>query len=177
MNASVGHLLATFEHFNHRPAIVWRDQRFTYEWLGRHIRHWTAELGRRTDTKPGTVVALTADYSPTALALLLALLQSGCIVSLTTTAVVGQKAELLRLAEVETEIVVNGADQVEIAAIGHRLSHPLLAGLAAAGTGGLVLFTSGSTGKVKAVVHDAQRLFDQTARLLSLQTAAAVRMA
>lgn len=103
-------------------------------------------------------MALTADYSPTALALLLALLNSGCIVSLTTTAAVGQKAELLRLAEVNTEILIDRKDEVVFRDIGHRVSHPLLAALAAAGTGGLVLFTSGSAGKIKAVVHDAERL-------------------
>jgi len=158
LNASVGHLLGVFEHYGQQPAIVWSGQSFTYEWLGQHIRHWTAELGARTDTQPGTVVALTADYSPTALALLLALLNSGCIVSLTTTAVVGQKAELLRLAEVRTEILVDRHDEVVFRDIGHRVSHPLLAELEAAGTGGLVLFTSGSAGKIKAVVHDAERL-------------------
>ncbi len=116
-------------------------------------------LAQRKDTQPGTVVALTADYSPTALALLLALLDAGCIVSLATTAVVGQKAELLRLAEVKTEIIVGGDDEVVIRDVGYVVSHTLLAGLTASRTSGLVLFTSGSSGKMKAVVHDAQRLF------------------
>ncbi|MEP6835257.1 MAG: long-chain fatty acid--CoA ligase [Gemmatimonas sp.] len=158
MNTSVGHLLAAFESFGQQPAIIWRDQRFTYEWLREHITRWTAELGLRADTQPGSVVALTADYSPTAIALLLALINSGCIVSLTITATPGQKAELFRLAEVSTEIVVDSEDEVVFRDIGHHVTHPLLAKLAASGTGGVVLFTSGSAGKIKAVVHDAERL-------------------
>ena len=137
-------------------AIVWRERHFTFDWLRQEIVFWSRQWAG-PGTRPG-VVALSADYSPRAVAMLLALLRAGCIVSLTTRLPARRKTDLLRLAEVDTEIEVDHEDRVTVRHVGHRITHPLLASLASDGVGGLVLFTSGSSGEVKAVVHRSDRL-------------------
>ena len=58
------------------PAIIWRDQSFTYQDLLDRIAHWRAYLQEHR-IGMGTVTAIEADFSPNAIALMLALIESG----------------------------------------------------------------------------------------------------
>ena len=154
-----GHVLVErFAAFGPRPAMVWRDQTFTYEALAGRVVDWSRTLAARPDIGPARVVGLDADYSPNSVALLLALIERGAIVALVSAGLSTEKSSLYRIAEVETEIAVDEADDVDFAPVGHRVEHPLLRSLQADGSPGVILFSSGSTGANKAVVHHAGRL-------------------
>jgi long-chain acyl-CoA synthetase len=112
----------------------------------------------RAKSDLGRVVALSADYSPRSTALLLALLDHGSIAAPISAGFAQQKDELFRVAEVNTEIAVDGNDELRFEEVGHALTHPLLTGLSG---GGLVLFSSGSAGKIKGIVHDAAKLLQK----------------
>jgi len=55
-----------------KDAVVWQDEPFSYAWLLVAVGRWTDFLRNRA-LAPGTVVSLEADFSPTSIALLLAL--------------------------------------------------------------------------------------------------------
>lgn len=155
---SVDFLLSAFEGYAQQTAIVWRDRKFSFEWLQAETRRWIADLSTRDDIGDGTVVALCADYSPQSIALLLALLDLRCIVAPITEAFSREKDDFMATAQVAIQVAINDSDEVSFSPVGHKTDHPLLIGLRDSGNPGVVLFSSGSTGKSKAVVHDGARL-------------------
>lgn len=156
---SVERLLSTLAGYGARTALIWRDRAFDYRWLVEEVTRLAGVL--EAEVPPGSVVALCADYSPRSLAALLALWRHGAVVSPITGGFLQQKAQLLELAEAQREIEVDGADDLRFTPLAGAPSHPLLVELIGRGRGGLVLFSSGSAGKVKAVVHDAARLLEK----------------
>lgn len=153
-------LLNAFDTHSSRDAIVWRERAFGYAWMAAAVRRWEAFLHEHA-VAPGTVVSLEADFSPNAIALLLALIERGCVVVPLTASVEAKKPEFRDIAEVEVTIRVAPAEEVEIQSTGRRVSHEILRRLQEAGRPGLVLFSSGSTGKSKAAVHDFVPLLEK----------------
>lgn len=142
------------------PALIWSDQVTTYAQLLERVALWQTRLTEH-NVKAGQVVALSGDYTPNACALLLALIDCKAIVVPLTKAVEVHRQEFLDIAEVEVEIVFDDADGWRMQARDVTASNPLILQLRAAGAPGLVLFSSGSTGKSKAALHDFTRLLEK----------------
>jgi acyl-coenzyme A synthetase/AMP-(fatty) acid ligase len=108
---------------------------------------------------PGAVVGLPVDDKPATVFRLLALLSlATMVVPLPRAAPEERKQRLADVAQIE--FLITEVRDGENAALptGRRARHPLYAELRAMGVAGLVLFTAGSTGSPKAVLHDASRL-------------------
>ena len=110
---------------------------------------------------PGAVVGLEADFSPNAIALLLALIEHACVVVPLTASVESKKPEFREIAQVEVTIVVEKDDQVRFLKTSTVANHDLLVRLKKEKHPGLILFSSGSTGKSKAAVHDFVPLLEK----------------
>lgn len=153
-------LLERFAARGDAEAIVWNDQAFSYRWLLDHVRHWGRRISE-AGLPAGSNVALEADFSPNAAALLLALAEHGCVVLPIAPAVGDAKrAELLALGQCTHRVRIGADDEAVFETHGGQPVHELFANLRAAGHAGLVLFSSGSTGKSKGVVHDLERLLE-----------------
>lgn len=141
-------------------AIIWRDETYSYDWLLDAVDRWhirlTAEGVRATD-----VVSLTAEFSPSAVAALLALLELRCTIVPLTHAVAPQRESYLAIAQVGIDITVGTDDEAVVTRLPHVSSHPLYDTLRQVNHPGLVLFSSGSTGTSKAVLHDGHRLLEK----------------
>lgn len=155
MNADA--LIDRFSDFSDRDAIVWKDNAYNFEWLQSATRVWQTKLNDFGITM-GSVVVLKADFSPNAMALFLALLRIGCIIVPLTTAMAQDENELLEIAQGEYVITIDGNDDPHMAHLPYRPTHERYRQLTAANHPGLVLFSSGSTGPSKAVLHDLQLL-------------------
>jgi long-chain acyl-CoA synthetase len=153
-------LLERFEANPAVDAIVWRDQVFSYGWMTQAVQRWARTLDEQGVAR-GAVVSVEADFSPNAVALLLALVEHGCILVPLTSSVAAKIPEFRAVAEVEAIIRVTEDDRVEISSTGVTASHELLQRLKTAGHPGLVLFSSGSTGKNKAALHDFAPLLEK----------------
>lgn len=147
-------ILQRFEGWRERPALIWRERAFTYGWLVDEVRRLQATL----PVAPRSLVGLDADYSPRALAALFALWARGCGVVPLAPGSRPQRDALYALAEVSTELQLDEDDVLTVGPVGFAPQHPLLVELLARGAGGLVLFSSGSAGKIKGVVHDGAKL-------------------
>jgi long-chain acyl-CoA synthetase len=134
-------------------ALVWRDRAYTYRWLLDELDSLVRSLDELGVPK-GAVVSVEADFSPRAVALLLALIERSAILVPLTSSVQAKKGEFRQIAEVEAIVEIREDDTLEAQGTGTQARHELLLKLKRAGAPGLILFSSGSTGKSKAALHD-----------------------
>ncbi len=157
---SLDWLYRRFDEALDRDCIIWREQRYSYAWLREHLAAWRSRLAA-ANILSGTVVAVAGDYSPEVIALLLALIEGGCIIVPLTASSAPQREELEFGAEVQVAISFSEGDRFEIVHLDGGVENPLTCKLIAAGDPGLVIFTSGSTGKSKAALHNFARLLEK----------------
>lgn len=142
------------------PALVWRGTTCTYAQLLDRVQCWKRALG---DGNIGLaeVVALEGDYSPNACALLLALLDRGAVAVPLSRAARAQRETFLTIAEAQVVVSFDSHDGWTLARRDVPVTHELTRRLIEAGDPGLVLFSSGSTGTSKAVLHNFRLLLDK----------------
>ena len=142
-----------------REAVVWRDRSYRYADL---LAVYEAACLRVRETVPaGSVVSLEADFSPNAIGLLLALIERGCTIVPLTSSVEAKKPAFRAIAEVEVSARLDARDGLIVEPTGTTATHPLIRSLKDRSRPGLVLFSSGSTGKNKAAIHDLVPLMDK----------------
>lgn len=151
----IGLLLERFSEAKDKEAFVWRGQSYSFGWLISRMEEWKRHLAGH-GIEPGAVVGVEGDYSPHSVALVLALMERSCIVPLLGTAP-AELNEFRQVAQCEHEISFR-AEEVSVRPLHVRADHKLYGALRSLGHPGLVLFSSGSTGKSKGVVHDATSL-------------------
>ncbi|GAB4128793.1 MAG: fatty acid--CoA ligase family protein [Roseiflexaceae bacterium] len=157
---SIEWLLERMHNVAADPAIVWRDQAFTYGDLHERVRNWLKILDEHAVSQ-GQVVTIEGDYSPNAVSLLLALIERKTIIVPLTKSVEAHREEFLEIAEVQVVVTLDAGDSWDITRRDVTVSNELTSGLIDRGHPGLVLFSSGSTGKSKAALHDFVPLLEK----------------
>ena len=153
-------LLTVFEENRDKDAIVWRNEIYSYGWLLDRFYHWQETI-KSENLRQGTVAVLEADFSPNSVALFLALVESGCVLVPLTSSVEAKKPEFIEIAKGEVSFAIDKNDAVIIKKLAYSASHEIYEKLKQPGHPGLVLFSSGSTGKSKAAVHDLTGLLEK----------------
>ncbi|MEV4412775.1 AMP-binding protein [Catellatospora sp. NPDC049609] len=134
-------------------AIIHDGRAWTYADLLTLTERWRVELYRR-DVRPGQVVALEGPSSVEACAGLLALIVTGATVVPLTRLPEAKRAEFHEIAQVETVITVSPGGAHRFQNTGRIADHELYDRLRDDDIPGLVLFSSGTTGRSKATVLD-----------------------
>ncbi|MDR2407238.1 MAG: fatty acid--CoA ligase family protein [Bacteroidales bacterium] len=150
-----------FQKNSDREAVVWNDHIYHYDELLQKLDYWGHFLDEH-EIVSGSVVALQADFSPNAAALMLALVERKMIIVPLTKSVAAKKEEFLEIAQCEIEITLSELDDVTInhfENVSNNHEHYLT--LRTRNHSGLVLFSSGSTGKSKAAVHDFEFILEK----------------
>lgn len=143
-----------------KDAIVWQEKPFSYGFLLSQIDYWQEKLNQH-NVQAGSVVMVEADYSPASVALFLALVEQQCIFVPITVSVQAKKTEFMDVAQVEWLISLDSKDHAVFEQSGKKAEHDFYQVLRAQAVPGLVLFSSGSTGKSKAAVHNLAKLLDK----------------
>lgn len=141
------------------PAFLSEDGPFTYAQLSERIDAWNTEFERRGLTA-GSVVLLEADFTPDSAALLLALMHHGCVaVPLRPR---DHERELKSsIARAQHEFVFSGAANWSYAPLNGDGAHAMYTPLREDGCGGLIIFTSGTTGGPRGALHRVDRFFER----------------
>lgn len=152
-------LLERFAAYDHRPALIWKDEQYSYNWLLDQIQTFSQWISR--EGLEEAIVVLEEDYSPYAAAALIALLERNCIVvPLDRHLVEAKRNEYTTLAQAEWRMSVGEGEAIARRCSVQGSRSPILARLSQKKNAGLVIFSSGSTGRSKAAVHSADRLLD-----------------
>jgi long-chain acyl-CoA synthetase len=157
---SIDFLIKTFQDNKRKDAIVWKDKVYSYSFLLDKIQYYQKFLDDNL-VSPGTVVILEGQFSPNTVALFLALIQRNVILVPITPEAGVQKNEWIEIAQGEISFSIKDDDRVEITRHPQKATHELFDTLRTSKHPGLVLFSSGTTGKSKAVVHDLTTLLER----------------
>ena len=153
--------LERFAQFGDRLVATGDEGGTSYADFVDDVRRWR-DVVRGWGVAAGDRVGLVADYHIGAVALLQALIATGCIViplAHDDRALFDERLRTVCANQLVTVDVSSGVATAQCQDIaGGEAMHPLLAPLVAQGRAGFVIFTSGSTGKGKAVLLDHERL-------------------
>lgn len=150
-------LLDRIAAFGSAEAIVGRGGSTSYAALSGLVGQCRESIAQ-SGIGRGSVVALEADFSPMATAMLLALAEHEAALVPLTESVRAKKDDFLRIAQAGWIITVGDGDFLRVSRLPYEANHELYRKLRDAQAPGLVLFSSGSTGESKAAVHDLEQL-------------------
>jgi len=142
------------------PAVIEGDRELTYAELAASIRA-TAERCAQEGIGPQSVVLLHADFSAAGIATLFALIQLRAIL-IPMVDLTRNSFETART-ECGAEFLCRVAPDWTVERLGENAPPALYDTLRARGAAGLVLLSSGSTGRQKAILHDLDRLLEARA--------------
>lgn len=150
-------LIERFIKFADRPALVHGTDTYSYAQIAEKIEHYAQQCSE-TGIRAGDVVTLETDYSLHALAALFALFElKTIVVPVTTTAT--PEIEMRRVeSRAQWRLKISSA-VIKISRYDcPQVPHQLVLQLTREQHPGLILFSSGSSGTPKAMIHNAQRL-------------------
>ena len=147
-----------FEKNASSPAIIWKDKTLDYSWILNKIERSLRFLSTN-GVKSGEVVALRGDFTPTTICLLMALIENQNIIVPFNLEIKETDKQKFTIAQVEKIISIDiASDQYSITETEQVSSHEYYQTLQNRKVPGLVLFTSGTSGKPKGAVHDFTKL-------------------
>lgn len=152
-------LIHRISNFGLKSAIISKECTLTYDQVVQEIKNWEQvflDLGIRS----GESIALQTDFSPMAITLFLALIQNKNIISLLSPKMQADKKENLEISYA-TGIINFTTSEWHFTRLDCNKSHILLENLRAQGSAGLILYSSGSTGKIKASLHSIHLILNK----------------
>ena len=156
----ISFLLEAFRKNKDKEAIIWKGTSYNYEWFLQRIVYWR-EVIKSNDIKQGSVTILEADFSPDSVALFISLMKHSCILVPLTSSVEAKKPEFIDIAQGEVSFLIDEKDKAKVSKSSRISNHDHYKKLRSLNHPGLVLFSSGSTGKSKAAVHDLLSLLEK----------------
>lgn len=150
-------------------ALVWNDRTASYAELRRLMQEWQTEFDAR-GVRAGSVVAIEGGFSPNACAAFLALAAAGAIVAPLTPLMRAHRDQFLEIAEASLLIELDESDAWTAVTFDRRVTNAVTQRLVASGNPGLVIFSSGSTGAPKAILHDLAKILEKFRKLRQKKT-------
>jgi long-chain acyl-CoA synthetase len=151
-------LIDRFEQHTDDTCIIWHGTDISYGEMLQKINDATKYLAVN-GINNGMVVSVTGDFTPNAIALILALIQNRNIIVPFGNPIKEIELVKFEIAEVECKIQIDfESDMFTHSFTGIQASHDYFQQLRMSDRPGLVLFTSGTSGFPKGAVHDFSKL-------------------
>ncbi|MGE8061134.1 class I adenylate-forming enzyme family protein [Pseudomonas sp. NPDC089547] len=152
-------LLERFAEHADRPAVVYQDHPISYGELLERVRHYQSFLAEQA--QPCSRGSLVADFSPDAIAALIALWLNRCTVALITPRPGLQLETLHDICQAQWVVHVGEQGQLCLTTRAGSTEPALIRQLRDQEVPGAIIFTSGSSGIPKASVHKALALLER----------------
>lgn len=150
-------------------ALVWNDATETYAELLAKVQAVRAELAER-GVAASQVVAVEGGFSPRTCATFLALMELGAVIVPLTPTMRAHREKFLEIAEVSLLIEIDEDDGATYTRFERVVTNPVTLKLAARQHAGLVIFSSGSTGSPKAILHDLVTILEKFRKVRQRKT-------
>ncbi len=151
-------LIEKIKERGEQTAVIFKEKEYTYGGLACRIEEYVGLLLMRIPH--GAVVAIVSDYSFESIAMFFALYENRNIIVPITTKVTTEIEDRVRVAKCEYRICLQGTDVQILEEPQTSERYELVSRLVGQGRAGLILFSSGSTGVPKAMIHDLDNLID-----------------
>jgi acyl-CoA synthetase (AMP-forming)/AMP-acid ligase II len=152
---------ARLKEWGNNLALAATGQRVTYAELLQASDAWSRRFGER-GLRAGTVVAIEGGFSLQACGAFLAAMQLGAVVVPLTPLMRAHRERFLEIAEASLLVELDDSDAWTLVDLGREAaSNPLLLKLRERQHPGLVIFSSGSTGAPKAILHDLLSILEK----------------
>jgi len=145
-----------------QPAIFWQESVWSYRSLLANVDVWKNRLGEM-GIGQGTVCGILGEYSPEVCAVFLAMMGSGAIIVPFTRSSAAEAPELARLSGVQNMLRFDDHDNWSVEPFEAPEQNELIVSFKERGHAGLVVFTSGSTGEPKGILHDCESVLQKFA--------------
>jgi len=140
--------------------LLWNNQFYTYKYIVDNIEYWSKQI-KFENVKNKSIVGLSGDFSPNAIAILFSLIKLDCIIVPFNYSEKDKNNSKYKIANIEFLIEIDQKDHVTFQKNTKLKNHELYDSLIKSNTAGLVMFTSGTSGVPKAAVHDLAKLLDK----------------
>ena len=157
-------LFSEFGKNKDRNALIWKDNIYSYSSIHEKYLVWKKKLSGEYPISEGSIVSLEGNFSPNTISILLSLIDMNCIIVPLNYSGKPDKEELISISQPDFRISVNEEDEVKIYKTEKPDSfktHSLIEILHERNHPGLILFSSGTSGKPKAAVHDFTKLLNK----------------
>jgi acyl-CoA synthetase (AMP-forming)/AMP-acid ligase II len=154
---------AALDRYADQPALHWRGREHSYHELLGSVADWESRLASE-GVREGSVVGVLGDYWPDVVACVLGLMRQNAIIVPFSEGTGPELNALAEMAEVEFMVRFDRDRLPRIEATNRVAQHPLVLKFRQQASPGCIVFTSGSSGKPKAILHDFARLLKKFER-------------